>query len=275
MDIQFWGVRGSIPSPGYETSRYGGNTACVSVSLDAKHTLVFDSGSGIRVLGNHPYKSPHVFYIVLSHTHWDHIQGFPFFSPKMDPDCSIVFLEEAGSDMAATLLRQMDGQHFPVTESELKALLQEKVVSVSEQLKPFEATLTRIPLRHIGVCYGYRLEAPSGGLVYMSDNELEAITKSEYSEMVEFASGASVLIHDAQYTNDEMTDKSGWGHSSFEQAIELAIAAQVEKLILFHHDPDRKDSELDEIMNTARRLIEPFAWPVEVHVASEGLFIQL
>jgi len=212
---------------------------------------------------------------VLSHTHWDHIQGFPFFAPKMDPDCSIVFLEESGSDMAATVLKQLDGQHFPVTESELKAALKENVVSVSEHLKPFEVKLTRMPLRHIGLCYGYRLETLGGDMVYMSDNELGAVTESEYAKMVDFASGATVLIHDAQYTNDELTDKSGWGHSSFEQAVEMAIAAKVEKLILFHHDPDRTDAELDVIKETASQLIETFEWPTEVHVASEGFFIQL
>ena len=272
--MHFWGVRGSIPTPGSETARYGGNTSCISLSLDETHTLVLDAGSGLRVLGQQTFAKPHVFYFLLSHVHWDHIQGFPFFRPIMDPDVKIVFLNDEGASVSDAVLGQMDGVRFPITRNELKANIVCGSQDYQSAFDLFGVTCTEVNMLHEGACFGFRVTRDDGDWVYMTDNELPADVQSdEMHRLVDFASSADVLIHDAQYTDAEMQEKKGWGHSSFEQACSFAIKANVRQLVLFHHDPSRSDEQLEAMLTQANEWVEHQDAELDVILAREGLAV--
>ena len=277
MKIHFWGVRGSIPSPGPDTVRYGGNTLCVSVSLADDCTLVLDAGTGLFHLGRQAEPGSHTYYFLLSHLHWDHIQGFPMFRQHMNPNVTIRVLCEMNPSWADLFLSQMDGIRFPITLDELTADVAGYSDDLNDLLSRFGVAVTWIRLNHRGECYGYKISSPSGTLMYITDHEMDATSHvyTSFDELATFCSDADILIHDGHFTEDQMSSKSGFGHTSVERACELAAKANAKQLVLFHHDPGRTDDMLDENLRLARAHLESLEANVHCITAFEGLHLEL
>ena len=278
MKIKFWGVRGSIPSPGAATVRYGGNTSCVSVHLNGNKTLALDAGTGIKGLGKALMGDSTNIYILLSHKHWDHIQGIPYFMPLYQPDRKIyVFQTPHEKRRLCALVDQMDGAHFPVEASKLPSNYQCVENDIMGFLASHGFNISQISTNHHGAGYGYRIEEDGRSMVYITDNELDPPSPktTEWGDFVRFCQGADLLIHDAQYLEEDMPHKHGWGHSLVGQACDLALAAGVGQLVLFHHDPDRSDEDLDMIGEQAQKLLHTGSRSIPGTVAYEGLEVDL
>ena len=283
--VRFWGVRGSIPTPGFETARYGGNTSCVTVEPDPApeggptELFVLDAGSGLRVLGLDLLKQkrlPVRAHVLLTHTHWDHIQGFPFFAPAFIPGNELTVYGAAGSeeDLQATLAGQMLHRYFPVSLEQLGATIrfadaQPGVLEVGP------ARVTVAPLNHPGKTVGYRLELDGCSVAYVTDCEPLGSPPDLQIDpgVLALARDADVLIHDAQYTDAEYPSKVGWGHSPVSFVVNVAKEARAKKLVLFHHDPLRADDQLDSLLAQARECAAGSG--VEVVAAAEGTTLTL
>ena len=299
LRLRFWGVRGSIPSPGPETSRYGGNTSCVTLEFPAADPsqppslFILDAGTGIRALGLSLIKEkrlPLTAHLFLSHTHWDHIQGFPFFAPAFVPGNKILVHGGVGSDaeLATVLTGQMLHRYFPVSLSELGS----EIVFAHTDGGVYDIGGARIHvegLHHPGTTVGYRFEIGGRVIAYCTDTEPVGVTPGVDPESIPWlpldpavlrlAEGADVLIHDAQYTDAEYPPKVGWGHSPISYVLRTALAARVKRLVLFHHDPMRSDDLLDTFLADARertlRLAQPTDPVIQIDAAAEGLDISL
>jgi phosphoribosyl 1,2-cyclic phosphodiesterase len=280
--VRFWGVRGSIPAPGPATVRYGGNTPCVSVEgLYADGTEVvgiLDAGTGIRALGNELRHDNKEILLLLSHSHWDHIQGFPFFAPLRQTD-RMIYLStlERRRGLFDLLMGQVDGEQFPLRLEETGArFLSYTPEEVQEQQK-LGYRLRRLRVNHPGEVYGFRAELRGCVIVYIPDNELfpPQAPHASFEAMADFCRDADLLIHDAQYTEQDLPQKWGWGHSLVSQVRELAVAASAKHLVLFHHDPDRTDDELDHIQTESVAWFAANAPAIRCTVAYEGLKLKL
>lgn len=280
MLARFWGTRGSIAAPGPGTTHFGGNTSCVELTTPSGGVLVLDCGTGARSLGNRLLASaagPISAAILLTHTHWDHIQGFPFFAPIYEPERRMVtFPIERGMDLLCSLIEQMDGAHFPVTREQLPSLQECCQSDPMEYLNREGFHISRRRTNHPGKCYGYRIDHAGKSLVFMPDNELHPPVKqwATLQEMADFCHGADVLMHDAQFVAADMPKKRGWGHSMVSETCELAALAQVKQLVLFHHDPERTDDELDEIQRECRAWFAANKSPVQVVAGYEGMTVK-
>src|SRR5712691_5489668 len=273
MTLQFWGVRGSIPTPELSTLRYGGNTACVSLDLGHNTCLVLDAGTGIRTLGEAIATRDTDIFVLLSHAHWDHIQGFPFFAPLYQPHRRISLLPTPmGHTLWCAPLDQMDGTHFPVTPEEIPAEVLCLMEGGQAVFQERGCSLEWIATNHPGGGAGYRIEHEGRSVVYLTDNELEPPYEkaTEFDEFAAFCRHTDVLIHDAQYLQSDMPAKHGWGHSLVRQACELAVAAEVKHLILLHHDPERTDDGLDAIQEAERAWLHTQDRHMQCTVAYEG-----
>jgi phosphoribosyl 1,2-cyclic phosphodiesterase len=296
--IRFWGVRGSIPVPGKSTIRYGGNTSCVEVHADGE-IIILDAGTGIRLLGLALDKEfgPRSMKLTLliSHTHWDHIQGLPFFSPAYNQKNLIRVLgyEGARAGLAKILASQMETPFFPVSLRELPSHL------AIEELRETDFQIGKVGVRskfanHPGICAGYRLFTSSGSIAYFPDNEpyellklhlasrdgiseeeARDFAKAERAKMVEFLQGCDLAIMDTQYTDEEYTRHIGWGHSSLSSVVSLGLDSNVGKLLLFHHDPNHDDEMIDKMVEHAREVVAQSGKPLEVDAAREGAEILL
>jgi phosphoribosyl 1,2-cyclic phosphodiesterase len=278
MIVKFWGVRGSIPSPGPSTAHYGGNTSCVSIQFGAERTLVLDAGTGIRELGKALKAVPGEIFVLLSHIHWDHVQGFPFFLPLYLTEHPIfMFPGRQGPPVLWSLIEQMDGAHFPVTPDRLPARLTHVTDDAMSFLRAHGIAIERIETNHPGGGYGYRIVDDGRSVVYLTDNELDPpyAKATSFDDFARFCRRADVLIHDAQYVEEDMPHKHGWGHSLVRQACELAVASEVKHLVLFHHDPERTDQELDSIEGAARDWIRRKNPSMTCTAAFEGLALSV
>ena len=278
--IRFWGVRGSIASPGPEAIRYGGNTSCVEVRLPNDQVLIFDAGTGIRTLGNRLIKERKKVKasIFISHPHWDHIQGLPFFTPayKVGTELTIYGSEHPDMRLDQIISAQMESVYFPVQLRSLAAHI--TFIPLSEgkyDLKEVGATLEAVFNNHPGLALAYGIYYGLKKVVYMTDNELDPIPQNQWAKYVEFVRSANLLIHDAQYTEEEYKTKRGWGHSSWPRALALAIDGKVERLVLFHHDPDHSDSFVDSIWDESRSRAAKLGAGMEILAAREGMEIQI
>lgn len=281
MQVRFFGVRGSVPTPGSATVRYGGNTVCVEVRLGDGTVLIFDAGTGIRELGKVLLAEHHPgpFSLLLTHVHWDHIIGLPFFGPlwRRETTVNIWPLANDAHQDSARRRSLFDGVHFPVRGSDIPARL-DVLAAETDEWRIGSARVRRVALNHPGGAQGFRVDDADGSsLAYLTDNELApAGSGSEATEaLARFASGVSVLIHDAQYEERDMHDKRGWGHSSLESVLELGQKAETPHLVLFHHDPDRDDDALDAVGRAARAHLARVRSATAATVAREGLVIQL
>jgi phosphoribosyl 1,2-cyclic phosphodiesterase len=278
MTLKFWGVRGSIPSPGTSTMRYGGNTSCVSLHLRGGRTLVLDAGTGIRALGKELAGDTTELFVLLSHAHWDHIQGFPFFQPLYQSGRTISIVPSPHArGFWCSALEQMDGVHFPVMADDLPSNTQCITEGSMDFLQQHEFGISQIATNHPGGGSGYRIEQDGRSVVYLTDNELEPPydKATDVDTFIHFCQQADVLIHDAQYLESDMPHKHGWGHSQVSQVCALAAAAEAKHLILFHHDPERTDDALDTIQETARDWLHARHQRMQCTAAFEGLIVDL
>ena len=274
MKVKFYGTRGGIPVPEPQCMKFGGNTSCVRVTLSNGRVIILDAGTGIRQLGKDLIASSHEQFdlipIVLSHTHWDHLQGFPFFGPAFDPRRKFVIAicgrDRVGDDLESLFEAQMRADFFPVHLKDMGAQFTFWQPDVIEHAGEFGNQWRFLRHDHPGGAYSYRCTEGDKAVVYCTDIEHgDAIDE----RVVELAMGADLLIHDAQFTPDELKEKKGWGHSSWEQAIEVATRAGVKRLALTHHDPDHDDRFLTELERECQR---EFA---DCFMAREGQEIEL
>jgi len=268
MRIKFWGVRGSTPTPQPENMRYGGNTSCVEVRLDGQ-LYVFDCGTGFRVLGQalrREFKDrPVQAHIFVSHFHWDHIQGLPFFGPLYDlRESRFAFhCSSRTRNLKRVLEEQMASPYFPVGLHEMQAKqefydLEEGKITLSD------LSVQTMWLNHPQGCMGFRLETKDGVLVYATDNE-PGNDKFD-KNLRQLAAGADVLIYDAQYLPEEYkARRRGWGHSHWREAVDVVMESGAQELVLFHHDPDHDDACIDTVVQEARNY-----YP-RVRAAAEGM----
>jgi phosphoribosyl 1,2-cyclic phosphodiesterase len=292
MKVCFYGVRGSLPTPGPSTVRIGGNTPCVEVSVpDCDQVVVLDAGTGIRELGlKLAAKRDKTINLFISHTHWDHIQGFPFFVPIYMPHHTVnVFGPTSDSvdlSLHDVLTRQMDYSVFPVRYGELQATITYTAMKrESRMVGPFEVTAR--PLNHPVLTLGYSVRHGNHRVVYQSDHEpfynLFADSGEEAnsfidelnSEIVEFARGADLLIADSMYTPEEYETHRGWGHSSTLHVLERAIQAGCKRVALYHHDPIHTDEFMEKVEADMRAEAARRGSNVDVFVAREGLEVDL
>ena len=305
--LRFWGVRGSVPCPGPNTVKYGGNTACLELRFGEEGRLVvIDAGTGIRELAAHVMKTdlpkgPIKTQLFLTHTHWDHIMGFPFFIPIFIPTTELdvygpVTFEDDTLDKI--LFGMLTYRYWPVRLEELASKI--KYYNLKEGSRDLGEGLwvTTKYLNHPINVLGYRFEYRGKVLCSAYDTEPfrnvfdvppdapgydaeafkegEAAAREENEKVSQFFRGADILVHDAQYTHQEyLAGKVGWGHSSFEQAVNEAHKAEVKRLLLFHHDPDRTDAQLERLERRIRASVEARGSPMQVFIAREGLEVEV
>ena len=280
MIITFYGVRGSTAAPGPQTVKYGGNTSCVHIELESGNDLILDAGTGIRLLGQKLAKKSTPANILLSHGHWDHVQGYPFFEPIYQPERIInVYVHvESGRKLLSTLFQQMDGTHFPIKAEDLPSHHIPKFKGIQSELYEREGIkVVKQALNHPGGGVAYKIDESGVTCAYVTDNELDPpyAPSTNYDEWVNYLHGVDVLIHDAQYTEDDMPHKHGWGHSLISQVRQLATDAEVGTLVMFHHDPDRSDAELDEVQIENEKYLKSHRAPTRSVCAAEGMRIHL
>lgn len=269
MRVKFWGTRGSVPTPGRRTEKYGGNTTCLEVT-HAGQRIVLDGGTGIIELGQVMLESaPARVDILFSHFHWDHIQGLPFFVPLFRPDYT--FCVHAPPALNArirkVLTKQMERDVFPVDFGELAADIGfDELALHGARIGPF--SVRPVALNHPGGSWAYRVEAGGRVMVYATDNEL---TDAVLDEQVEQFRGAHLLVADGQYTRQEYPQRVGWGHSAIERVVDVARQARVHRLAITHHDPMRNDAALTNIERSTRRM----ASDLDIFFARDGMAVEV
>ena len=279
IHVDFWGVRGSVPSPGPTTARYGGNTSCVSITIDNK-ILILDAGTGIRNLGGAIIGQPELeIFVVVTHSHWDHIQGFPFFTPIYQPDRPVHMFPTLHKKnvVLSSLIDQMDGAHFPITPDQVPSNFNFVTENPLEFLENNGFHMELVPMNHPGKAFGYKIKIDDKIICYFTDNEIDPpYEKSiELDVLTEHCRNVDILIHDAQYIEADMPLKHGWGHSLISQVTKLGESAEVKNLVYYHHDPERSDDDIDAELETASKTLKENGSSVCPHFAYEGLKLSI
>ncbi len=295
LSIRFWGVRGSLPISDEKVLRYGGSTSCVEISADNGARLVFDAGTGIHPLGLTYIQEGAASHIAvfITHPHWDHIQGLPFFAPAFVPGNFIAFYgcDQGTLTFEDVLRQQMQSPFFPVQLTTWKADI--KIISIAETEIPIHGvTVQSMYAEHPGMTLAYKVSYKGSTVVYMPDNELFAqwgmgrvlsppqhdehgfdmesvFLEEQKRKFFGFIDSADLLIHDAQYTPEEYPSKIGWGHADYEFTVRAAMHGSVRHLALFHHDPGRTDDEIDLIVEKARTIVKKSGSAMRVTAASQ------
>ena len=279
IHVDFWGVRGSVPSPGPTTTRYGGNTSCVSITVDNK-ILILDAGTGIRNLGGAIIGQQELeIFVVVTHSHWDHIQGFPFFTPIYQPNRPVHMFTTLHKKnvVLSSLIDQMDGAHFPVTPDQVPSNFNFVTENPLEFLESNSFHIELVPMNHPGKAFGYKIKIDDKIICYFTDNEIDPpYEKSiELDVLTEHCKNVDILIHDAQYIEADMPLKHGWGHSLISQVTKLGESAEVKNLVYYHHDPERSDDDIDAELETASKTLKENGSSVRPYFAYEGLKLSI
>jgi len=299
MKLTFWGVRGSIPTPGKHTVRYGGNTPSSELRLDDDKLIILDAGTGIRNFGDYLINNGESIkaHLLVTHPHWDHIQGFPFFKPAFisGNELTIVGTERPERFLREIISDQMNHIYFPVQLHDLKAKIHFVPVREEGEMMIHEAMVKMMYVNHPGFTVGYRIEYKGKTLVYISDNEpfdraaaanltnFEAVVKEKFNtedgdpnqRVFDFCRGADVLIHDATYTPEEYLDRVGWGHSHYLFTLRVAAEAYVQRLYLFHHDQNHSDDKVDDILKKCKKEVKSRGYKFECDAAIENTTISI
>ena len=281
MNVRFWGTRGSIPTPGPSTAKYGGNTSCVEIRTDDGTLIVLDCGTGARALGlqlQQSARQPLRLHLFIGHTHWDHIQGFPFFTPAFLPEAELNVYAPVGfkRGVEEALAGQMQYSYFPVTLRDLRSRIH--FTALEEGFFRLGDVLVETQyLNHTAPTVAYRVSSHGTTVAYVTDHEPfwtpSSATFHHPGDLhhIAFMKGADLVIHDAQYSEEEYRKKVGWGHSTVEYATDVALAAGAKRLALFHHDPEHDDAAVAQLEATARNRVVERRASLEVFAAAEGL----
>lgn len=281
MKIRFWGTRGSIPVPGKDTNIYGGNTTCLELTLQSGRKVIIDAGTGIRALGEKLISgNEHVdIHLLMTHIHWDHILGFPFFAPLFDPSTRIRIdgYPTCMKGLRSTFDSKMGDGFFPIKFDEIKAEVKYLDHIKQGELEIDGTVIESVPLQHPQGGFGFRFREGGKTLVFITDNELreDAREGRQTDGYGEFSENADLLIHDCQYTPQEIDSREGWGHSDYQSVVDLAHRAKVKKLVLFHHDPSRKDPEVTAIKSQCEKLAKEKDSTIIIEAAKEESELEL
>jgi phosphoribosyl 1,2-cyclic phosphodiesterase len=293
MKVKFWGTRGSIATPGPATMKYGGNTSCVEVRAGG-NILIFDAGTGIRELGVHLLKEfpkqPLTIHLFLSHTHWDHIQGFPFFPSAYQRHHEIYVYGPPGRDksLEQVFRSQMDSDYFPVSLGDMNPNI--NIIEMHGAVRLGKITVDSFYLNHPAMCLGYRVTEGNHSVVYATDNEpyqftlhgdtqknpeLAALPQYMDEKLIAFVEGTDLYIGEGQYTLEEYQTHKGWGHTPAETLVQWGLKANAKRLAMFHHDPFHDDNFIDGMVGQARSIIESSGKRMECFGAAEGMEVDI
>ncbi|MCX6137019.1 MAG: MBL fold metallo-hydrolase [Ignavibacteriales bacterium] len=288
MKARFWGTRGSIATPGPATMKYGGNTPCMEVRAGCD-IFVFDAGTGLRGLGiellNEFTSQPITIHLFISHTHWDHIQGFPFFIPAYQKQHRILVYGPPGRarSLEQIFRTQLDSDYHPIALNDMGSNI--VIQEIREPMRVGNVSIDFMYLNHPAMCLGYKISHEGSSIVYATDNEPYEFTLPQIDSQTgpvgfprfldeklnQFIDGADLYIGDAQFTSEEYQYKKGWGHTPLDFCVNTAVAAHVGKLALFHHDPFHDDAFIDGMVTSANAQITALGSSVECFGAAEGM----
>lgn len=279
MIIKIWGARGSIPVSGKEYLKYGGDTTCVEIRTKNDDIIIIDAGTGIRKLGNKLIEEERKrYHIIFTHAHWDHLMGFPFFKPIYYKSTRIIFygFPFARESIKNIISKTMQTPNFPVEYSNINARVSYNNLCEKE-FQIDSLSIIPIYLSHPNRGLGYKFIEGDKKFVFLTDNELTFTHTGglDYKDYLEFSRGADLLIHDAEFTEDEYVKTRTWGHSIYTDALQLALEANVKEFGLFHHNHERTDSELDKIVNHCKEIIESKKSSLECYAVQSGMEIKL
>lgn len=295
MKFKFWGVRGSIPSPGPGTARYGGNTTCIEVRTDNNTLIVLDGGTGIFALAQSLLgQLPVVANIFITHSHWDHIHGLPFYIPLFIPG-NKVRLHGATDHVTGNGIEQVMGvqlqySYFPVSEAEMKATIEYQTLEVERTVTVGDATIGNIVMNHPVIDLGYRIECNGKSMFFTGDHEpyyniydegddchaeYQALIEERQRQVDDAMRGVDALVIDTSFTREEYASKRGWGHGTFDGAIESALRVGAKRLYCTHHEPTRSDDELEAVFAAVMERFAGRLGGLEVFLAWEGLEVEL
>jgi phosphoribosyl 1,2-cyclic phosphodiesterase len=295
MRLKFWGVRGSIPSPGEKTVRYGGNTTCIEIRTDEDDLIILDGGTGIFPLAQDLLKElPVAAHIFNTHSHWDHIQGLPFFIPIFIPGNTVKLYGAldpiTGEGPERIMNVQMQYSYFPVREAEMKSRFEYVALMPNETVTIGTATVTPLMLNHPVINLGYRIDCNGNSIFFTGDHEphfniyeatdegyaeYQALIDEQYQFIVNAIRGVDIIVADSAYTIEEYPMKKGWGHGTFDSCIQLAGAAEAKILFCTHHEPTRSDDDLEQAFAAALIRHADIVGRVDVRLAREGIEVNL
>lgn len=288
MLLKIWGTRGSIPVPGKDTIKYGGNTPCVEIRSSNNKLIVLDAGSGIRNLGNDLLENSNSKFdidIFISHYHWDHIQGIPFFLPLYEKNAKVTFygIESRGMSIKDALDNQMNDNYFPIKIDQVNARINYKKIKAGNLLNLDGLEVKTFQANHSSPTLIYKILEGDKCIIYMTDNELKydkndelmSSVKKLNKDLLEFCHGCDYLIHDTMYDETQLISRKGWGHSSNIILAYFAIAANVKNLVLFHYNPDYTDKKIDAMLEETRQVFLNEGNDINCIAASEGLEIKI